>query len=40
MMLEAMETPGSYVVRDWQGTKLQIYSPQHGFAVSIRYAIR
>jgi hypothetical protein len=40
MIREAIETPGSYVVRDWLGGKLQVYSPTQGFAASIRFAIR
>lgn len=39
-LLNALETPGSFYVRDFTGSLLQVYAPERRIAVSIRLAQR
>ena len=39
-LLNALETPGSYYIKDWTGSLLQVYSARYRLAVSIRLAER
>lgn len=39
-LLNALETPGSFYLRDFTGSLLQVYAPERRIAVSIRLAQR
>ncbi|WP_435259030.1 hypothetical protein ACSBLW_04455 [Thioclava sp. FR2] len=38
LILNAVETPGSYYISDWAGSMFQLYAPERRIALSIRYS--